>query len=380
MSNTVTKLRAFFAKRPILSTFLAIIFLLVLLIYVRTGGHNAQVRTINDLPLSTPSAELAGVNCEAYRIPVKMTPDGWFNYDIVGELCWRGELAGKTLLLLNSGLAYGPVYWDFPYQSETYSFVQAAVAEDYATFNYHRLGIGASDHPLGFRINADVHAYIAHQIINLLESEVDYEAVVTVGHSFGSAISVAIAYNYPEDVDGVIVTGFIHNVNPQYAEESRETSQVAAISPKFSGSIFDPTYFTSSAGASGRTFYVSTNSDPNVRAIDEANKQTLTLGELLSIRTYFGPQSKSIEVPVLVLVGDQDIIGCGGELDCNDQEAVIANENEAYSNPGTCVETYVLEDTGHNLNLHNDAADNFRLMLDWLNRRIGETATQPCAA
>jgi len=194
-------MKTFFIKRPILSTFLAILLL---------------------------------------SIPVKLNPDGWFNYDIVGELCWRGELAGKTLLLLNSGLGYGPVYWDFPYQSETYSFVQAAVAKEYATFNYHRMGIGASDHPIGLLINADVHAYIGHQIIGSLKAETDFSAVVTIGHSFGSAISVALAY--------------------------------------FAGSIFDLTYFTSAPESRSRTFYVSANSDSNVHTIDEANKQTLTLG------------------------------------------------------------------------------------------------------
>ena len=378
MGKGITKIKALFVKRPILSTVLAILLLVTLVMISRTGGHDAQIRSTNGLTLSTPTAELDGDTCENYRIPVKLTPDGWFSFDIVGELCWRGELAGKTLLLLNSGLGYGPVYWDFPYQSEEYSFVQAAVAEDFATFNYHRLGIGASDHPFGFLINADVHAYVGHQIIEFLKSEAEFSSVVTVGHSFGSAISVATAYNYPDNVDGVIVTGFIHNVNPEYADESRETSQLAAIDRRFSGSIFDPTYFTSIPGASGRTFYVSSNSDPDVRAIDEANKQTLTLGELLSVRTYFGPQSKSIEVPVLVLVGDNDIIGCGGELDCNDHAAVVANEKEAYSDPATCVETYVLEDTGHNLNLHSDTPANFTRMLDWIDRRIGESATEPC--
>jgi len=181
-------------------------------------------------------------------------------------------------------------------------------------------------------------------------------------------------------VDGVIVTGFIHNVNPEYANESRKTSQLAAIDPLFSGLIFDLSYFTSTPGARGRSFYVSSNSDPNVHAIDEANKQTLTLGELLSVRSYFGPQSKSIDVPVLVLVGDNDVIGCGGELDCNDAAAVIANEKVAYSDPATCVETYVLKDTGHNLSLHSDAPSNFTRMLDWIDRRIGESATQPCDA
>ena len=85
-------------------------------------------------------------------------------------------------------------------------------------------------------------------------------------------------------------------------------------------------------------------------------------------------------VPVLVLVGDNDSIGCGGELDCNDYTAVVANEKEAYSDPATCVETYVLKDTGHNLSLHSDAPANFTRMLDWIDRRIGESATQPCDA
>ncbi|MEM8856913.1 MAG: alpha/beta hydrolase [Chloroflexota bacterium] len=371
-------MKSIFIKRPILLSFLTILLLITLLIAARTGGHSAEIRQVNGLTLSPPTAELAGVTCEDRTIPVKLSPVGWFNYDIVGELCWQGELSGKTLLYLNSGLGYGPIYWDFPYQSENYSFVQAAVAEDYATFNYYRMGIGESDHPLGFRLSADVHAYIASQIIPLLKTDADLGSVVTIGHSFGSAISVAIAYNYPEAVDGVIVTGFIHNVNPAYTDESRETSQVAAIDPHFAGSIFDLTYFTSAPETRGRTFYASSNSDPNVYAIDEANKQTLTLGEILSVRTYFGPQSKSINVPVLVLVGDDDIIGCGGALDCNDTAAVVANEKEAYSDPATCVETYVLKDTGHNLSLHSDASANSARMIDWLDRRIGELATDPC--
>lgn len=378
MSQSKIKVTAFILRRPIISSILTILLLITFVITLRTGGHSSEVRSTNGLTLSTPTAELDGVICENYRIPVKLTSDGWLNYDIVGELCWRGELEGKTLLLLNSGLGYGPVYWDFPYQSETYSFVQAAVAKEYATFNYYRMGIGESDHPLGFRINADVHAYIAQQVIKLLKSEAKIGPVIVVGHSFGSAISVAIAYNYPDAVDGVIVTGFIHNVNPAYVNESRESSQIAATDSKFAGTIFDPTYFTSAPGTLGDTFYVGSNSDPNVHAIDEANKQTLTLGEILSIRTYFGPQSKSIDVPVLVLVGDNDFIGCGGEINCNDPDAVIQNEKEAYSNSATCVETYVLEDTGHNLNLHSDAPANFMRILDWLDRRIGASATQPC--
>ena len=67
---------------------------------MRTDGHDGQIRSVNGLTLSTPTSELADVTCENSRIPAKLTPDGWFSLDIVGELCWRGELSGKTFVLV----------------------------------------------------------------------------------------------------------------------------------------------------------------------------------------------------------------------------------------------------------------------------------------
>jgi len=48
--------------------------------------------------------------------------------------------------------------------------------------------------------------------------------------------------------------------------------------------------------------------------------------------------------------------------------------------PAACHEIVVVEDTNHNANLHLNAPDNFQLMLDWIDRRVGNAgpAEEPC--
>ena len=88
-----------------------------------------------------------------------------------------------------------------------------------------------------------------------------------------------------------------------------------------------------------------------------------------------------LTVPVMVLIGEDDFVVCGNELDCHDHAAVVASESQFYP-PNTCPEVVVLEDTNHNANLHRNAPQVFALMQDWINRRIGsagEPATEPCS-
>jgi pimeloyl-ACP methyl ester carboxylesterase len=44
---------------------------------------------------------------------------------------------------------------------------------------------------------------------------VTFTKVVIGGHSGGSILAIGAASTYPEDVDGVLITGFIHNVNTE---------------------------------------------------------------------------------------------------------------------------------------------------------------------
>src|SRR5581483_583937 len=75
------------------------------------------------------------LNCEESSLPVKLSADGQAIYSVTGWLCARGNFSGKTVQLLVSGVSYDHNYWDFPYQSDNYSYVQSATKAGYATFN-----------------------------------------------------------------------------------------------------------------------------------------------------------------------------------------------------------------------------------------------------
>jgi len=326
------------------------------------------------------AADMPGVTCETRRIPVRLSPNGLREFDLVGQLCWTGELNDQTLQVLVSGAGYGAAYWDFPYEPDTYSYARAALRAGDAVFNFDRLGMGLSDHPFGIALDVDTQAYVLHQTLHALSAEHEFRAVVMLGHSFGSTISLAHALGWPEQSDGIVLTGFIHNFNPAFAQAMGQTVSFAAFSGPLAGDLVDPTYLISTPDSRIDAFYSEDQVEPEVVAVDEATRETTAMGELFSMSRYFKDQSKELTVPVMVLVGEDDFVVCGNKLDCNDHAAVIAHE-QAFYPAATCPEVTVLDDTNHNANLHRNAPENFALMQDWINRRIGSAGnppTQPC--
>jgi pimeloyl-ACP methyl ester carboxylesterase len=369
--------------KPVIKTFLKFLMLvivaLVLLITFKTGPITAPLQTVDDVPLARADA-MPGVTCEERTIPVRLNAEAWFTHDVVGQLCWTGELDGQTLAVTVSGGGYASLYWDFPYQPDTYSFVRAALKRGFATFNYDRLGMGRSDRPFGLQLGVDNHAHVLAQIIEALNEKYDFTAVVTIGHSFGSTISVAHALTYPDNVDGIVLTGFVHNSNPGFQLAMRTGIDLAAFKGPFAGSLFDPTYIISRPGSRLDIFYTPGNVDPQVVAIDELNAETTTIGEVISMSKYFKEQSLELKVPVFTLIGEDDFVVCGGAVECTDHDAIKAWEAEFFG-PAACHEITVLKDTNHNANLHLNAPENFRLMLDWIERRVGNAGppSEVCA-
>jgi pimeloyl-ACP methyl ester carboxylesterase len=90
-----------------------------------------------------------------------------------------------------------------------------------------------------------------------------------------------------------------------------------------------------------------------------------------------------LQVPVFLLLGEDDFVVCGGKLDCRDHAGAIAYEQD-YFPKAACLEMVVLDDTGHNSALQRNAPQNFALILDWAARRVGAgdgaVATLPCGA
>lgn len=348
---------------------------------LKSGGMPQPLQGPDGAALQTAAA-LPGVSCTELVIPVKLSANGIFEYDVVGDLCSAGPPAGRVLQVLVSGSGYGSVYWDFPYEPDTYSFVRAALRDGYATFHFDRLGIGRSDHPPGILLNVDRQADVLQQVIAALQAQTEFGAVVTVGHSFGSVTSIAHALGNPDSVAGVVLTGFAHNTNPGFTMAMRTGVDLAAFKGPFVGRLVDPTYVISKPDTRGETFYTLENADPKVVETDELNRQPTAMGEVISSSKYFGPQSKELAVPVLILLGEDDFVVCGGDLDCTDHDAVVAHEARFFG-PAACLETVVLDDTDHDANLHLNAPGNFAIMLDWVRRRVGSGAgdapTEPCS-
>ncbi len=348
--------------------------------FLKSGGLTTPLQAAPGTRLTT-AVEMAGASCQRQVIPVTLSQGGWFRFDLVGELCSVGKPDGKVLQVLVSGSGYGAIYWDFPYQPDTYSYTRAALRAGYATFNFYRLGMGESDHPFGLLLNVDNQAYVLGQIITALRTAHDFSAVVTVGHSFGSVIAIAHALGHPWQVGGIVLTGFAHNTNPGFVMAMRTGVDLAAVKGPFAGRIVDPTYIVSKPDTRGDTFYTRANADPRVIETDELNRQTTAIAEAISASKYFGPQSRDLQVPVFLLLGADDFVVCGGKLDCRDHAVAIAHEQTFFSQT-SCLEMVVLDDTNHASALHLNAPQNFSLILEWVARRVGSgdgtMPTTPC--
>lgn len=333
-----------------------------------SGGGPTPLVSPPGLPLR-PASEAPGVQCDRLTIPARLSASGWFRYDVVGELCALGSPRGKTLQVLVSGAGYGPIYWDFPYEPDTYSYARAALRAGYATFSFFRLGMGESDRPPGLLLDVDNQAHVLEQVVETLRRDHGFGKVVTVGHSFGSVTAIAHALAWPASVDGIVLTGFAHNTNPGFVTAMRSGVDIAMLKGPFAGRIVDPTYLVSRPGIRHRIFYTAANADPAVIDVDELNRQTTALGEVVSSGKYFGPQSKALTAHVLQVLGEDDFVVCGGDLDCRDHDRTTAHER-AFFPAAASYEMVMVERTGHDAALHRNAPATTALILDWIARRV----------
>ena len=113
-------------------------------------------------------AEEGGFRCEELSFGVTVSPDDPVLYNVFGELCSRGSIHHKTIQITLHGATYGHLYWDWPFQPETYSYVRRATAAGYAVLNLDRIGIGQSDRPPAADVTIAANAWVVHQIVQAL--------------------------------------------------------------------------------------------------------------------------------------------------------------------------------------------------------------------
>lgn len=328
------------------------------------------------------AAALPAVSCSDANLPVRIADPGPAGQTLWGQLCYRGNREPGTVQLLVHGATYTHLYWNFPYGNGYYSYVDAATAAGYATFDIDRIGAGNSSHPPSTGLDLAAGAVALHDAVTALRSgAVDGHAfrhVIAVGHSIGSVEIWLEAARY-HDVDAVIVTGALHALSPDIGALEGDLYPAAG-DPAFAGSGLDPGYLTTLPGTRGSLFYNPATTNPAVVTVDEASKGVTTPAELGGAAVILSEPpsqqpSSQITVPVLSVVGEDDNLFCTGvtAYNCASQKSVRSFESQFYS-PAAHLRLVVIPGTGHDLALSTTAPLTDAVMIGWSLSAVGPDA------
>ena len=303
--------------------------------------------------------------CKESRLAVAIAEGQPANYEVVGRLCYKPNNKNIVHLLIH-GATSSHLYWDFPLSPEKYSYVRKLTQAGYATFNFDRIGIGQSDHPPAELVTIQANAFVTRQIVQALRDGRlgTFSKVILVGHSLGSGIAIAEAGQYG-DVDGVILTGFLHATGPGFLN-AVNSLYPAQNDPRFAGQNVSDGYLPFVPGMRS-IIYWTPNTDTDVMALEELAKETITTGELNTFPPIvLSPaSSQAIHVPVLIVIGQYD------DLFCTPPQCPEAQVEPSYYSPDAQVEVKVTPNAGHALNLQRNAPSVFATVLEWSNRRFG---------
>jgi pimeloyl-ACP methyl ester carboxylesterase len=302
----------------------------------------AMILVGSPAPVVAQVASSAGPTCRDYNIAVAVVDGGPPQSALFGQLCYAGPRIPNTVQLLVHGIITNHLYWDFPLDNFYYSYVRAVTSAGYATFNVDRIGAGASSRPLSTTVNLSSGTTALHSLIQQLRSGSAvghvFSHVLWVGHSFGAMLAWTEVARY-HDVDGLIVTGALHKISPTFVQNALATASMpASLDAKFEGLGLDPGYLTTIPGTRSSLLFFTPTTDPRVLAMDEANKDTVTLAELATgLPLVQAPPpdtspSRQIDVPVLDVIGQRDSDFCAPDaVDCSGVESVRQVEAPYYS-------------------------------------------------
>lgn len=294
-------------------------------------------------------------------------------YTVRGTLCRppKGVRARSAVLLVH-GDTYSRVYWDFPYEPSRYSAARILAGNGYLTLAIDRLGSGKSDLPPAELMTPDVGADALHQVVGRLDllaaSETSSGKVFVAGHSGGSALALREAARF-KDVDGLIVTGFLHSFGPSGGLVPASFHPTAE-DPAFAGDASIPPGYITTQPASRMVFYFPWETDERVYTTDEKTKSYLPGGDSTGFieELTTGTFARQVDVPVLIVVGAWDLVFC------TPPECPQARSEAANYPASPDVRVVVRPRTGHDLNLHLNAAETTELMRRWLDEHATAAA------
>ncbi|MHA1081285.1 alpha/beta fold hydrolase (plasmid) [Enterobacter ludwigii] len=325
--------------------------------------------------MSMPATTSSSPVCSDVQIPVALVEGTLKAYTVYGRLCHPSAGPSKTIQILVHGVTYDHNYWSLPGFGGIYDYSGAQNAAGYTTLALDRIGsAGQSSRPASGLVTLLSGAVSLHNVVQAARGgEIPggpYNKVLMVGHSYGSAIAWLEDVQY-NDVDAIISTGLGHLLGNLVGIAT--SVQPALLDPRLAPMVgLDAGYLTTVPGTRGSLFYNQANTDPAVIAYDEANKGLFTATELGTLALY-EVASLGVSGPMFMVIGQKDGLFClqggkGGGADCSNAQTLHASEASFF--PNADIDTYVLQNAGHDINYELNAADWYAAAAAWATTHV----------
>ncbi|KAL1867165.1 hypothetical protein VTK73DRAFT_4277 [Phialemonium thermophilum] len=338
---------------------------------VSASGDNAVFATLPDRQNETAVIGWINDRFGDLGAPAAGTQHISGTYKIAGVYCWptRGPSRGVLELLVH-GLSYNKSMWTGLGYGNEYDWQAYAASRGYHTLAIDRLGHGSSEpnsDPFN-TVQVPLQIDIYHQLIRAIRKggrtsplRRSFCRIVWVGHSFGSQFGSAMAQQYPNDFQAIVLTAYSNQLNTSSPPGAPYASASVLFPKRYRGA--DLGYFVTST-LQGRTaaFYAG-DYDPAVAYGDYLYQDTMSAGE---IGTFLDAAPRSIPEyrgGVMVVSGDRDAICCNIQgVTCN---SILSGTSVVFPNAAD-YGFYAPPNTGHDLTLHLTAPSTFREVHNWL--------------
>ncbi|KAL9059468.1 MAG: hypothetical protein Q9162_001166 [Coniocarpon cinnabarinum] len=309
-------------------------------------------------------------------------------FDISVQLCVPPNGTKKDhLQIATHGAFFDKRYWDVAVNPSEYSYVEAALAAGYSILTYDRLGTGSSAKPdANTVVQAPLELEILRGItemarsgellghaITFNESNMSFEKVIHVGHSFGSFLTSALLTTYGKLSDAALITGFI--LNEHFAGVSMTAMGLEYAAQNDDALFGDRSvgYMVSGTRSALQTGFFSTreNSNAGIGGFEPelldygfSIRSSVTATELLSPSQLNLGAASDFEGPIQFVTGEFDFPICRGDCKASYDPAMIKSLYPKVKDED--FEIYLQPGTGHGLTMHRKANSGYKVMLDWL--------------
>lgn len=286
---------------------------------------------------------------------------------IKGWLTVPGKLRSPALQVLVHGGTYNHSYWDWPQERDTYSYVEWAKQQGYATLAIDRLGAGESDYPPSADVDIPAQAAAVRAVIAAMREGGHgnrFSRFVLVGHSLGCTVTTLAASLEPVDAlvlsssmpmsTGTAATAIVKG-DPDVMRAHRPGRQLPGLGH------LDDGYITIAPELRRAWMYWERGADPAIIAQDMANPGTSTMAELATMKDH-RPTMTQHHIPVLFQVGEHDSLQFDATVDVDVRKTAAAMMAGLPSN-------YACEITpnaGHCLTLHRNAREGYAQVGRWV--------------